>query len=140
MTERSGEYRPLTRPGVHRQLCRELAIGEQTQKALADKYGVVPAAITDFKHRHWPEIEAIQASLDDPFAGMWIADKTARLQVLTDDVARIEEQEVDMADHQWMARKHAALKQAAEELGQLKTGLEASFTLRIEGVDLEALK
>ncbi len=68
----------LTLP-QRRQLARELAAEEVTRAALARRYGISRAAITQFARRHATEIAAIKAALNDDFAGLWIASKEQRI-------------------------------------------------------------
>lgn len=139
-----------------RQIVRELALGEMTQQALADKYGVVQSAIAAFKQRHADEIEAVRQNADDEFAGILIAQKAARLASLaeihekamqpTPKITNKGTVAIDPRDgeiiQEFDGRLAAqVLKQAAEEMGQLPTRLEVkgdmqtTTTYRIEGVD-----
>lgn len=148
-----------------RQIVRELALGNFTQQALADKYGVSQPAIAKFKAKHADEIAAVRANADDEFAGILIAQKAARLASL----AEIHEQAMtpvpkvgnngkvverinpETGEHETLHEVDGrlaaqVLKQAAEEMGQLPTRLEVkgdmqtTTTYRIEGVSPEDLK
>lgn len=143
-----------------RQIVRELALGEMTQQALADKYGVVQSAIAAFKQRHADEIEAVRQNADDEFAGILIAQKAARLASLAEIHEKAmtptpkitnkgtlafdpEGKLIEEFDGRLAAQ---VLKQAAEEMGQLPTRLEVkgdmqtTTTYRVESVDVEDLK
>src|ERR1700745_1509244 len=63
----------------HRQVVRDLALGNFSQDELAEKYGVSQSAISQFKSRHAVEIAAVAADADDAYAGILIADKQARI-------------------------------------------------------------
>lgn len=128
------------RPWERRQLCRELATG-QTHRALGKKYGVTHQAITAFAKRHAAEIDAIKADLDDEFAGLWIANKQARLAALQADFELSADGEY--AGHYEHIRTRTQLARAiAEELGQLPPRATVAIVPvqhLLEGVDLDAL-
>lgn len=148
---------------VGRALVRDLALSGMTQTALARKYGVSDPAITYFKERRAEEIAAVKAEADSEYAGMWIAQKQARLaeyerlheialtptpkvapngkiirEVVEDEDGIPTEAAVYEVDGRLAAQ---VLKQAAEEMGQLPTrlqvqgGLEVTTNYKIEGVD-----
>ena len=130
------------RPWHRRQFCRELAAGEVTRAALARKYGISRAAVTQFAKRHRAEIDAIKAQLDDQFAGLWIARKENRLAQYQADYEASEQH--DKSEHfEWIRVRTQIMHQAAEELGQLPP--RATLTIMpvvhvLEGVDPEVLK
>jgi hypothetical protein len=130
------------RPWERRQLCRELATGDMTRAALARKYGVVRSTITEFAKRHAREIDEIKAHLDDDFAGLWIADKSARMAAYQAD---LELSGTGKYGSHWeqIRTRSQILKQVAEELGQMppRAGVVVvPVTHIIEGVDVESLK
>ena len=147
---------------IGRQLARELALGNLSQSALAEKYGVVPSSITEFKQRRAEEIAAIAAHADDEYAGMWITKKMARLaelekiydtamtptpKVAGKDADQVRDPETGQAVYEIDGRAAMqALKQAAEELGQLATrvniagGLDVRTNYTVEGVSPEDLR
>lgn len=132
---------PLERAWVKHRLIRELALGDKTQAALAEQYGVTPGSITIFKQRHHTAIEDVRADLLDEFASLWIAKKVNRVAEYQDDVDKLS----DSTETDVLKVKHAALKAVAEELGQLPSRYgvsvgSASITYKIEGVDLDKLK
>lgn len=105
----------LERGWVKHRLIREFALGEKTGRELADQYGVSQTSISAFKRRHGMEIEEVRNNLADEYAGVWVAQKLARIQ-----------------EYQQAAEKMATgnsprnaevlvtiLKAVAEELGQL---------------------
>ena len=105
----------LERGWVKHRLIRDFALGEKTQKELAAQYGVSQTSISQFKRRHALEVEEVRNNLADEYAGVWVAQKLARIQ-----------------EYQQAAEKMASgtsprnaevlvtiLKAVAEELGQL---------------------
>lgn len=128
-------------------LLHELARGEKQRIQLAEEYGVVPSAITNFAHRHAAELEQIRRDLDNEFAGLWIAQKAARLAEYEQDVNRINDtlDDEERPDTNLMRTKQAALRQVAEELGQIPSKVNLSVepvTVRYEvvGVETEELE
>ena len=130
------------RPWQRRELCRELATGEVRRTVLARKYGVVPSTITDFAKRYAAEIDAIKSRLDDEFAGLWIANKEARMAQYQEDYEASERH--DKSEHfEWVRVRTQILHQVAEELGQMPPRAEITVMPVVhvlEGIDLEALK
>jgi hypothetical protein len=129
------------RPWERRALCRELAVGEVTGAALARKYDVTRQAISAFKKRHAAEIDAIKADLDNEFAGLWIAQKSARIAAYQADLEASEGGGFGSHFEQIRTRTQV-LKAVAEELGQLPP--RATITIVpvqhiLEGVDPSAL-
>lgn len=132
---------PLERAWVRHRLIRHLAEQRFTQVELAEQYGVEPHAISMFKSRHGTRIDEVRADLESQFAGLWIADKGARLAEYQEDVDDIG----SSTNHELLKVKHNALRSAAEELGQLPSRFNmqvntAPVTYKIEGVDLEQLR
>lgn len=155
---------PLERPWVRRALVKELALAQLldvptkqerglTNVLLGKKYGVGNRTVQLFGRRHRAEIDAVVVagdSDDAEFAGLWIAAKDNRLAMYQRDIERIEElleehegqEHTGSADQKLMQTKHAALRAAAEELGQLPQRVsiapEAGTKVRyeIEGVQL----
>lgn len=125
-----------------RTLCRELATGEQSNAALARKYGISRPAVTQFARRHAGEIAAIKGQLDDEFAGLWIASKAARIAAYQADYDAAADS--DKSDHhEWIKARTSILGAVAEELGQLPpraTIAVIPVTHVIEGVNLDALR
>lgn len=125
-----------------RQLCRELATGELSHVQLGKKYGVTRQAITAFRKRYAREVDDIKANLDDEFAGLWVADKAARIAAMQADVEM--SATGDYAEHYEQIRTRTQIHRAiAEELGQLPP--RSTITIVpvqhvLEGVDLDHLK
>lgn len=120
-------------------LIDDLIDGTTTHEELGIKYEVTHQAISEFKKRHAAIIEERRKNAADEFAGMWIAKKKNRVAAYEADVERIDELE---ADPQWTRIKHAALKSVAEELGQLKTYIDAESRVNytVDGVDMDKLQ
>lgn len=124
--------------GRHKlRLIRLLAVGEMTQDELAEEFGVTQPAIAQFKKRNRDEIEHVKANLEDEFAGLWIARKKDRVAELEDVAERFKADDPKAANI-----RLRALKQAAEELGQLKVSIEVSggVDYTVEGVDPKELQ
>lgn len=146
---------------IKRKVIRDLALSGLTQAAIAEKYGVTPGAITQFKQRNAQEIQAVAAAADDDYAGILIAEKAARLAAYQDIHERAMEPTpkitnkgtvvVDPVTGEYVYEINAgaamtALKSAAEEMGQLPTRLQiqgdmqTTTTYRIENVEPGALE
>jgi hypothetical protein len=132
----------LERGWAKASLIRELAAGEKTRKQLGAEYGVAQSNITRFADRHVDAIEKVRAHLDDEWAGLWIANKRNRVAEYEADVERINASLDLVPDKDLLRTKQSALKQVAEELGQLKQEIEVGgglmFTVR--GIDLKDLQ
>lgn len=135
---RNGERAPLERPWTRRALIRELATLTGTQASLAEKYGVGPPSITEFKQRHAHEIEQVRAEADNEFAGLLLAQKEARIASYQD----LLEEAFDEHDRAAAIR---ILRNIAEEMGHLPSRVtlagELGITTRytIDGVEPGAL-
>lgn len=144
----------------HRQVARLLALGELTQTAIAERYGVTQSAVSQFAARNAEEIRAIREDSANEFAGILIASKQERLGVYeqlleaaltpTPKVTQTGRAVVDpvtgepvMEINEGAASR--VLKQVAEEMGQLPNRLsvqgEVSVQTRYEivGLSPEAL-
>ena len=131
----------LERGWVKHRLIRDFALGEKTGAELAVQYGVSANAISIFKKRYALEIEEVRNHLADEYAGVWVAQKLARVQ-----------------EYQQAAEKMAAgssprnaevlvsiLKAVAEELGQLPARTQVNVSnetvvYEIVGVDPDNLR
>ncbi len=143
-----------------RALARELALGNMSQASLAEKYGVSPSAISQFKAKHAEEIKAIAANADDEYAGMWIAQKQARLAeyerlhgLALTPTPKIDNKGGYVIDRETgeqiyevqLGEARQIMKNAAEEMGQLPNRLQiqgdmqTTTTYRFEGVEPDAL-
>lgn len=132
---------PLERGPYRAKLIRELAEGIKPNVQLATEYGVTAASISSFKGRHATEIAEQQADFENEFADLWIAQKRLRLAVLQDDI----EETADSYEPEVIKIRHAALLQAAKELGQLPSSAGVTVntptaTFSINGVDLDQLR
>lgn len=132
---------PLERGWVRHKLIRELAIGNKTQAVLAEEYGVSDTSIGKFKTRHQTAIDEAKQQLEDEMSELWIVNKAMRLAELQEDIDGIGAS----TDPERLTVKHRALKQAAEELGQLPGRANvvvntSPITYVIDGVDMETLR
>ena len=109
-------------PWQRYQLARELALPDHpTNVALARKYGVSNQAISAFRRDNRDLIEHIAANMEDPFAGLWIADKANRVGLYE----RAAEEAAVSGDRASLVQIQKAV---AEELGQLPPRLTLSVT------------
>lgn len=139
--EESRRAYPLERGWVKYKLIRELATNVKTQAQLAEEYGVSDVSISKFKTRHLTEVNEVTAQLEDEFAALWLANKASRIAELQADIDNIG----DSLDPDLLKAKHAAIRNAAEELGQLPSRYNvqvnnAPVTYRIDGVDMDQLR
>lgn len=138
------------------QLLRALATGEQTQTALAVEYGVAQPSISLFATRHADEINAIRVKLEDEWAGLWVAQKRARLAVYQENIERIHAaldkfwesyngtptSDTLEDDGKLTTVQAKLLRQVAEEVGDLRTDVNLSGKLLhhiVEGVNVDDL-
>lgn len=128
----------LERGAVCRRLILALATQEKNQVQLAAEFGVVQSSISEFATRHRDEITERRAHLDNELAGLWVADRYNRIAEMQADIEEIS----DSKDEKLLRVKHAAFRQIAEELGQLKTSIDVSgrLTYVVEGIDMSALR
>lgn len=138
------------------QIIRELALGDMTQRALAEKYDVSDAAITKFKQRNADAIAAVRADAEDEFAGLLIAQKVRRVAAYEDilrsalapkpKITNKGTYVIDPSTGEYVYEIDAgaamtALKNVAEEMGQLVnrqsiTGdMQTTTTYRVEGIN-----
>jgi len=124
-----------------RDLMRELAAGEVTRADLARRFGISRPYVTKFARQWAAEIDRVRASLDDAYAGLWIARKDNRIVAHQADFEAAQGHEKG-DHHEWIKARTAILHAVAEELGQLPP--RATVTVMpvlhiIEGVDIGAL-
>jgi hypothetical protein len=138
---------PVKRPGIprHRQLevIRHLAAEDITRAELARRVGITRGGMTSFAKRHQAEIEQVRAQLEaeDPWPGLWVAERAQRLaayQACYEEAA----EHKNSGHAQWVMAKAHVLSSVAEELGQLP-GRGAVVVVPVQhvlvGVDLDAL-
>lgn len=131
----------LEKPWRRIPLLRELAAGEKTQTQLAAEYGCQQSAVSTFASRHAEEITALRDKLDSEWAGLWVAQKAARLAVYQNDIEQMDE--VGVTDEKLAALKAKLLRQVAEEVGDLRADLNVTGRVLhhvIEGVTLSDLE
>lgn len=139
----SWQRRPWGRGWRKQQMLRDLAEGKMTQSEIGRKYGVSQQRICAVAN--WTPnkviIEEIRANLEDKFAGMWIAQKEARVAEYQADADRFAN-----TDDPALARvRQAALRNVAEELAQLPNRVTVQHERKtvnytVDGADPEDLK
>lgn len=82
---------PLERGWTKWRLIRDLASMDRTKAQLSRAYGVTTSAITQFSQRHAVEIDEVKAAIEDEMAGLWIAQKRARLAEYQQDLEDLAE-------------------------------------------------
>lgn len=107
----------LERGWVKHRLVRDMAIGEKTQRTLAEQYGVSQTSISSFKKRHGFEIEEVRNNMADEYAGLWVAKKLERIA----EYQNAAEKMANGASPRNQEVLVTILKAVAEELGQLPT-------------------
>lgn len=144
----------LDRPQVRLAVIRLLAEGVMNQTQIAARYDVSQQAVSFFSKKYFQRIEEVRDKLDDDFAGIWIAQKAARLEVYQQNVEDLQsiidamEKEPAIVKAQiatLFRAQQAAVRSVAEELGDLPTRSQVQIqsepvTYRIEGVDLDDVK
>lgn len=141
----------LERGHIRLKLMRDLAAGEHSQTDLARRYGVTQPAISQFAQRHAERIADVASRLDDEFAGLWVAEKAARIAELQQQVDSIAD---TMGDPNAAAKaglgaaemyrvQQQALRAIADELGQIPARVQVQHSgqldVRLNGVDVSAL-
>ena len=105
----------LERGWVRHRLIRDFALGEKSGQELSEIYGVSATSISNFKKRHALEIEEVRNNLADEYAGVWVAQKMARIQ----EYQQAAEKMASGASPRNQEVLVTILKAVAEELGQL---------------------
>lgn len=140
-------YGSISRGRAKLALIQELALGESSQRQLAEEFGVSQQSICEFAQRFKGEIEARRADQNNKLAGLWIADKANRIAEYEAQVELINQKLIsDKGEYQkvspeWVKAMQAALKSVAEELGDLTKNVNMSGQVKYEiaGVDPEEL-
>jgi hypothetical protein len=130
----------LDRGWVRHRLIREIAIGDRTGAQLAEQYGVSQTSMSAFKKRNALEIEEVRNHLADEYAGVWVAEKKARIQ----EYQQAAEKMADGRSPRNAEVLVTILKAVAEELGQLPARTQVqvntqNVTYEIVGIDPEDL-
>lgn len=130
----------------HRKLAviHALADGQLSQQEIADKYNLSQPGVSYIARTNVDEIAAIKADAERELTEAWIAKKVARVwtyQGAADhllDVAELVEAEKVPSIYKGVFQ---AMRNVAEELGHLqpKENVSGSLTVRLEGVDGDAL-
>jgi len=124
-------------------LLRALAAGDETHEQLAERFDMPLRQVDFFAGRHQEEIFALRLDPGDELSSLWIAKLVDRLAELQADVEFINDTfgESGMPSADLLRVKHAALKHAAEVLGQAMPKLQGDGLLKqvmyeIVGVDV----
>lgn len=138
--ENYGALRGHLRP----QVISDLALGELSYSQIGEKYGVTKQAVGAFYQRYKLDVERQRANMEDKFAGLWIADKMARVAEYQNQAEKIAEkcEGVDWKlSPEWIKVLQSALRSAAEELDDLRTNLNVSGQVSyvVNGVNTEDL-
>lgn len=128
----------LERGWVKHRLIRDLALGEKNQLQLAEQYGCSQNAISQFKRKHLLEVEDVRNNLADEYAGVWVAQKMARIQEYQVAAEKMAEGKSPRNAEVLVS----ILKAVAEELGQLPARTQVNVSTeqtvyQIVGVDPE---
>lgn len=128
----------LERGWVRHRLIRDYALGEKTGKELAEIYGVSQTSMSAFKKRYSLEIEEVRNNLADEYAGVWVAQKMARIQ----EYQIAAEKMANGTSPRNQEVLVSILKAVAEELGQLPARTQVNVnteqvTYQIVGVSVE---
>lgn len=124
---------------------------------VAAEFGLQRKTVTQFILDNSIEIAAIRNDPDNPFAGIWAADRDNRIRELLDEVVSCnillrsmqnieEDEDVDVditGDWNMIVKlKMALLEAIARELGQTKPeiGVDGNVSFVINGIDVGALK
>ncbi len=95
------------------------------------KYGCSQPAISLFGERHRAEIEAHREKIDDAYAGLYLAEKAARIGAYQAEIDEIDAME--SPDAAMRKVRQAAVKAIAEELGSLPSRM----TVEVKGSKVE---
>lgn len=128
----------LERGWVKHRLIRDMALGEKTGRQLSEQYGVSQTSISNFRKRWGLEIEEVRNNLADEYAGVWVAQKMARIQ----EYQQAAEKMASGSSPRNAEVLVSILKAVAEELGQLPARTQVSVSSQttvyeIVGVDPE---
>lgn len=127
-----------------RELVRDLAEGALSTADLAVKYEITEGYVNRFAGRNREQIFSLRFDPDDEIGALWISRLAARVESLQADVEHIdellEEGKAGRTPARLLEVKHAALRQAAEQLGQLRpdpygNGAIREIEYRVVGVD-----
>lgn len=143
----------LEKPHVRQALIRDLALREESQKALGLRYGVNQTSIREFGIRHQGEVDAanarLQEILDNKFAHLWSTRKENRIAQYEASFERVDtilndaDLRASVNTAEMVRTQHQALRAIAEEMGQLKQQVEVTgvqITYHVEGVDMSKLQ
>lgn len=128
-------------PRQKRQLLMDIAIDEFSDSELGAKYGCSSQNITQYRTRHADTIakyrEEFNAGVEAKLIGLWVADKNKRLESIQAMAELLEESFVEgkAVDPSTAKVYLATIRQAAEELNELRQNVQAEVRYEIVGVD-----
>ncbi len=129
--EQPATRRPATKGTLERgwkkhRLIRDLALAERSQRELAEQYGVSQNAISQFKKRFALEVEEVRDNLADEYAGVWVADKLARIQEYQEAAEKMAAGKTPRSTEVLVT----ILKAVAEELGDLPARTQTNVSIQ----------
>ena len=136
-----GGSRSSLTPEAQYGLMREIALKTDLRKNLAEKYNLTPSAITEFAKRHARRIDEMREDAGNIFAGLPLARKENRIAAYEREVEVLSESSAH-DHHEWSKARMIALRNIAEEMGQLPPRQTVTVMPVIhvyEGVDMEEL-
>lgn len=129
----------LDRGHTRARLIHEIATRTEPYTKIADRHGVTRSAISQFAARHALAIADARASLDDEAAHLWVTHRTARLAEIQQTIEDLDDALAGglAPDRAPLYRARlAAIRQAAEETGQLRdTAPVHTVQIVLNGVD-----
>jgi hypothetical protein len=128
------------------ELIADLARGDMSMKALGEKYGRSHDMIQKFRQIHAERIQSFIDTVGDHIAGMWIAQKHARIaeyqadvDKINDEIMECERNMVEVPPALYRSKQNA-LQRVGEELGQVKALADVSVTYTVNGVNTDDLR
>lgn len=125
---------------IRAQLVMDLAIAEQSQTDLAEKYGVTQGAISSFKKRNIELIEARREKMLEDYGTLWVAQKYDRLATRQSEIENLMAQKISARNSEVIDK---LLNSVASELGDIpnKSSVDVTTNVKYEivGVNLEDL-
>lgn len=126
---------------LKRQLLMDIAMDELSDAEIGKKYGCSSQNVTQYRTRHSDTIAAYRKEFAEGVStkliGLWITDKARRLESIQSMAELLEQSFVEgKALDPGTAKVYlAAIRQAAEELNELKQNVQAEVRYEIVGVD-----
>lgn len=126
---------PLTNEWTRQRLIYDLAKAEDTQVALAERYGVTQPSIAGFKKKYMHLIEERREKMLQEYGTLWVAEKYNRLAARQNEIEKLLELRTTNRNSEIIG-KH--LNDIATELGELESKVSVEIAeYRITGIDLD---